>query len=138
MNMKFGVLIAGVLGVLSLHTAPIIAHHAFAAEYDASKPVTVKGVVTKIEWTNPHARFYVDGTDEKGTKAEWNFELASVNSLVRHGWTRKALNPGDQVTVKGFLARASASATKANATEVLFPDGRTVFAGSAQAGDNAQ
>src|SRR5262245_22759498 len=86
----------------------VVEHHAFPAEYDANKPVTVKGTVTKIEWTNPHARFYVDGSDEKGTKAEWNFELASVNSLVRHGWTRKALNPGDQVTVKGFLARASA------------------------------
>jgi hypothetical protein len=117
------------LGLLH-STVPVVAHHAFAAEYDVAKPVTVKGVVTKVEWTNPHARFYVDGVDEKGTKTTWNFELASPNSLVRHGWSRKAVNVGDQVTVKAYLAKASADLGKANAAEVTLSDGRHVFAGS--------
>jgi hypothetical protein len=110
--------------------APALAHHAFAAEYDINRPVTVKGVVTKIEWTNPHARFYVDGVDEKGTKLTWNFELASINSLVRHGWTRTSLKPGEQVTVKAYMARESADPGKANASEVTLADGRHLFAAS--------
>ena len=128
MTARLRVLLAG-LAILGL-TAPAIAHHAFAAEYDVNKPVTVKGVVTKIEWTNPHARFYVDGADEKGTQQTWNFELASINSLVRHGWTRTALKPGEQVTVKVYMARASADAGKANAAEVTLADGRHLFAAS--------
>lgn len=128
MRAKLGVLVAG-FGLLWA-AVPVVAHHAFAAEYDVNRPVTVKGVVTKVEWTNPHARFYVDGTDEKGTKLTWNFELGSVNSLVRHGWTRKAVNVGDQVTVKAYLAKASADLGKANAAEVTLADGRHVFARS--------
>lgn len=128
MRAKLGVLVAG-LGLLWA-AGPVAAHHAFAAEYDVTKPVTVKGVVTKVEWTNPHARFYVEGTDEKGAKTTWNFELASVNSLVRHGWTRKAVNPGDQVTVKAYLAKASRDPGKANAAEVTLADGRHIFAGT--------
>ena len=123
------VLFLAALGI-SAATAPAIAHHAFAAEYDINKPVTVKGVVTKIEWTNPHARFYVDGVDEKGTRLSWNFELASINSLVRHGWTRTSLKPGEQVTVKAYMARESADPGKANAAEVTLADGRHLFAAS--------
>ena len=129
MRATLSVLVAG-LGLL-WSAAPVIAHHSFTAEYDVNKAVTLKGVVTKIEWTNPHARFYIDVTDETGTVTNWNFELASVNMLVRNGWTRKSLNPGDRVTVKGYLARASADKTKANATEVTLADGRVVFAGPA-------
>jgi hypothetical protein len=111
-------------------TTAAVAHHAFAAEYDINKPVTVKGLVTRVEWTNPHARFYVDGVDEKGTKLTWNFELASINSLVRHGWTRTSLKPGEQVTVKAYMARESADPGKANASEVTLADGRHLFAAS--------
>jgi hypothetical protein len=104
------------------------AHHSFAAQYDADKPVTLIGTVTKVEWTNPHARFYVDVKDEKGVVTNWNLELASPNVLRRNGWTRTSLNVGDEVTVEGSLAK---NGTKmANARVVKLADGRQVFAGS--------
>ena len=114
--------------VLLVVASAVLSHHSFAAQYDASKPFEVKGVLTKVEWTNPHARFYIDVKDEKGTVTNWNFELASPNSLSRNGWTRKSLTVGDMVTVKGFAARADVK--MANASSVLLADGRSVFAGS--------
>lgn len=131
MKARFGVLAAG-FGLL-LSAVPAIAHHSFAAEYDVKKPLTVTGAVTKVEWTNPHARFYVDAKDESGTVTNWNFELASPNSLIRNGWTRKSLTVGDVVTVKGYAAKSGAKL--ANAASVTLPDGRSVFAGSS-AGDS--
>jgi hypothetical protein len=104
------------------------AHHSFAAEYDANKPVTLKGTVSKVEWTNPHARFYIDVKDDNGQVTNWNLELASPNVLVRNGWTRKSLNVGDEVTVEGSLAKDGS--TMANARVVMLSDGRKVFAGS--------
>ena len=111
---------------------PAAAHHSFAAQYDASKPVTLKGVVTKIEWTNPHARFYIDVQDGAGNKANWNLELASPNVLKRAGWSSGSLKEGDEVTVEGSLARSGAN--MANARLVTFPNGTRVFARSAQDG----
>ena len=110
------------------------AHHSFAAEYDANRPVTLKGTVSKIEWMNPHARFYVDVRDEKGVVTNWNFELASPNVLTRNGWTRKSLNVGDEVVVEGSLAKDGSK--MANARVVKLGDGRRVFAGSS-GGDTA-
>jgi len=104
------------------------AHHSFAAEYDANKPVTLKGTVTKVEWMNPHARFYIDVKDEKGVVTNWNFELASPNVLVRNGWKRNSLNIGDEVTVDGSAAKDGSK--MANARVVKLADGRQVFAGS--------
>ena len=106
----------------------LVAHHSFAAQYDANKPVTLKGTVSKVEWTNPHARFYVDVRDEKGVLTNWNLELASPNVLVRNGWSRKSLNVGDEVVVEGSLAKDGSK--MANARVVLLADGRRVFAGS--------
>lgn len=111
---------------------PAHAHHSFAAQYDASKPVTLKGVVTRVEWTNPHARFYIDVKDAAGQVVNWNLELASPNYLKRAGWSSNSLKQGDEVTVEGSLARSGAN--MANARLVTFPDGTRVFARSAQDG----
>jgi hypothetical protein len=111
---------------LGLPPATLTAHHSFAAEYDASKPVTLKGTVTRVEWTNPHARFYVDVKDETGGVTNWNLELASPNVLTRNGWTRKSLNIGDEVSVEGAAAKDGSK--MANARVVTLADGRRVFA----------
>ena len=100
-------------------------HHSFAAEFDGSKRVTLQGTVTKVEWTNPHARFYVDVKDESGAVATWNFELGSPLQLRRHGWTRDSLKEGDQVTVEGYPAKDGAKL--ASAKKITLADGRTVF-----------
>src|SRR5690348_12481302 len=103
MRAKLGVLAAG-FGLL-LSIGPVLAHHSFEAEYDQNKPMKVTGMVTKMEWTNPHARFYVDVKDANGKVNNWNFELGSPNVLKRQGWTRTSLKEGDQVTVEGYLAK---------------------------------
>lgn len=118
--------VLAIVFVVSMRTA--LAHHSFAAEYDADKPITLTGTVSKVEWTNPHARFYVDVRDEKGVTTNWNLELASPNVLVRNGWSRRTLNVGDAVVVEGSLARDGSK--MANARVVRLADGRRVFAGS--------
>jgi hypothetical protein len=114
--------------VLAASSGTVAAHHSFAAQYDANKPVTLKGIVSKVEWTNPHARFYVDVRDETGTITNWNLELASPNVLVRNGWSRKSLSVGDEIVVEGSLAKDGSK--MANARVVRLADGRRVFAGS--------
>ena len=107
---------------------PNYAHHSFAAEFDRSKTITVTGSVTKLEWTNPHARVYVDGKDETGKQQVWDFELGPPNGLMRNGWSRNSLKNGHTVTVSGF--RSKTSTVVANARTVTLADGRQVFAGS--------
>jgi hypothetical protein len=108
--------------------APAAAHHSFAAEYDSSKAITVTGEVVRLEWTNPHARVVVDGKDEKGVKKEWDFELGPPTTLMRRGWNRNSLKPGNTITVEGFRSKDEPST--ANARSVKLSDGRQVFAGS--------
>ncbi len=125
MKNKIAILFAAI--VLLAIAVPAIAHHAFAAEYDANQPVKLKGKVTKFEWTNPHARFYIDVVDEKGAVTNWNLELASPNVLRRNGWTSKILEIGQEITVEGSRAR---DGTKmANARVVTLANGQRVFSG---------
>ena len=114
--------------LLALAAIPVFAHHSFTAQYDSNKPVTVTGTVTKIEWTNPHARFYVDAKDASGAMTNWELELGSPNTLIRYGWKRDSMKVGESVTVEGYLARDGSKT--ANAKTVKFTDGRTVNAGS--------
>ena len=116
-----------VAGGLLLVALPVLAHHSFAAEYDSAKPVTLTGAVTKVEWMNPHARFYVDVKDQ-GKMTNWEFELGSPNGLMRQGWTRNSMKIGDTVVVDGYLAKDGAKL--ANARNVKLADGRKLFAGS--------
>ena len=121
-----------VLLVVSLLLAgrAVVAHHAFSAEFDAEKRVKLTGPVTRLDWTNPHAWIYVDVKDETGKVANWGFELASPNGLMRSGWTRFSLKPGDVVTVEG--ARAKNGSNNANAEVVIVAStGQKLFAGSA-------
>lgn len=118
------VLMAGVALLMSV--APLLAHHSFATQYDINKPVEMKGLVTKVEWTNPHARFYIDVKDEKGVVTNWNFEMASPNVLARNGWKPNTLKIGDQVTVGGYLARTSPRMAIAGA--ITDATGRPLFA----------
>ena len=126
MRVRASVLVA----VLSLLAAavPLLAHHSFAAEYDATKPITVTGTVTKVEWMNPHGRFYVDVKETDGKITHWNFELGAIPVLLKQGWRKDSLKAGDQVTVEG--SRAKDGSMTANARSVKLPDGRRVFAGS--------
>ena len=121
---------------LALAALPMLAHHSFEAEYDSKKTIQVSGVVTKMEWMNPHARFYVDVKDESGSVTNWNFELGSPNVLRLQGWRRDSLKVGDQVSVEGYLAKDGSKL--ANARSVTLADGRKVFAGSSADGSAKQ
>ena len=107
---------------------PVFAHHSFAAQYDRDKPITLVGPVTKVDWINPHARFFVDVKDANGKVINWEVELAAPAMLMRRGWTRSSLKLGESVTVSAFLAKDGSNL--ANASTVTLVDGRKVFAGS--------
>jgi hypothetical protein len=112
------------------------AHHSFAAEFDRNLPITVTGTVTKVEWANPHARFYIDAKDEAGKTVNWDFELASPNGLMRRGWNRNSMKLGDVVTVTGH--RAKNNPLVGNASSVVMANGKKLFAGSSIENEAAQ
>jgi len=126
--MRLGSVIAAALGVTLAAAITASAHHSFAAEYDSNRPFTVTGTVTRLEWTNPHARLYIDAKDANGNIEHWDFELGPPTSLMRRGWNRKSLLAGHVVTVEGFHSKTEAFV--ANARKVTLADGREVFAGS--------
>ena len=133
MKLNYKFLLAACVGLFAA-AAPILAHHSYAAEFDREKRITITGTVTKVEWANPHARFYFDAKNDKGVMVNWNFELGSPNGLMRNGWTRNSLKIGSVITVVGTLAKNSPYV--GNASNVTLEGGRRLFAGSSE-GDPA-
>jgi hypothetical protein len=125
--MKKQVLLAAAF--LAVSSLPALAHHSFAAEFDLKQPITVKGVVTKIEWMNPHAWFYLDVKKDDGTVEHWQCETGAPVELVRRGWRKTDLKVGDEVTVQGL--RAKDGTKTLSARMVTLPDGKKVFNGPA-------
>jgi hypothetical protein len=119
-----------------LAAAPVFAHHAFSAEYDAQQPITLKGTLTKMEWVNPHGWIYVDVKDESGKVVNWAIEFGSPNALLRRGLRRTDFPEGVEVTVSGYRAK-NGSAT-VNGNSVKLPDGRNLFTGSSGTGAPGQ
>jgi Family of unknown function (DUF6152) len=123
-----GTIVAASVVVWLVVSRPALAHHSFAAEFDANKPISVTGTVAELRWLNPHAHLYLEVADVSGPPVLWDFELGSPNALARRGWSRALLGPGDTVTVSGY--RAKSIPHLVNARSVIFADGRTVFAAS--------
>jgi hypothetical protein len=130
MRTRLTVAVASLAGLL-VTAAPVVAHHSFAAEYDAAKPIKLTGTVTKIEWTNPHCFFYIDVKSESGKIETWALELGNPNALLRNGWTPKSVKIGDEVTVEGTRAKDGTLLGNARSM-VLASTGQRLFAGSSQ------
>jgi len=126
MKIKSALMIAGAIAVTAI---PAFAHHSFAAEFDGSKPVRLVGKITRVEWTNPHSYFYIDVVLPGGKVANWGCEGAGPGALSRRGWKKGDLKIGDTIVVDGY--RAKDGSNLADARRVTFPDGRTVYGGSA-------
>jgi len=111
-----------------LAAAQLVAHHAFSAEFDANKPIKLRGNVTKMDWINPHAWLHIDVKESNGTLTSWMIELGPPNALLKRGWNKQSVPIGIEVLVDGY--RAKDGALRANGRDVTFPDGRKFFAGS--------
>jgi len=124
--------IAAVVLFLNATAATVPAHHAFSAEFDAEKPVHLKGKVTKMEWINPHAWVHIDVEKEDGTLEKWMIEGGTPNALLRRGFTKNSLMPGTEILVEGYQAKDGA--LRANGRDLTLPDGRKLFMGSSGTG----
>ena len=120
------------VAALLVVAAPVVAHHAFSAEFDATKPVRLQGVITKMEWINPHAWMHVDVTNDDGTVDSWMVEAGPPGALVRRGWRKDSVRPGTEVFIEGYQALDGTN--KANGRDVTLPDGTKLFAGSSGTG----
>jgi hypothetical protein len=132
MRPKRFVVMAGAGVLLGLCAAPLMAHHAFASEFDAKKPIRFQGTVTKMEWINPHAWIHVAVKKPDGTVEEWMIEAGTPNTLFRRGLTKNSLLPGTEVVVDGYQAKDGA--LRANGRDLTLPNGKTLLIGSAGTG----
>ena len=132
MRLKLVVIVAGLAVGVTGMAVSLAAHHAFAAEFDANKPVQMKGVVTKMEWLNPHVWLHMDVKQPDGTVENWAFEAGTPNVLFRRGFTRKSLLPGTVVVIDGY--RAKDGSRRANGRDLTFEDGKKLFMGSSGTG----
>ena len=125
-----------ILGFALLVAAPVVAHHAFSSEFDAAQPITLKGKVTKIAWTNPHVWIYMNVQDESGKLTNWGFEMGAPHQVQGRGWTRDMVKPGDELVVVG--SRARDGSTRMNARNVTWAaTGKTLGAASSEGATNA-
>ena len=127
-NVAVGVAVASLL----VSAAPVFAHHAFAAEFDAKKPVKMRGTVTRMEWINPHAWIHIDVKDTDGKTVQWMIEAGTPNTLFRRGFTKNSLSVGTEILVDGYQSKDGSN--RANGRDVTFPDGRKLFLGSSGTG----
>ena len=124
--------LCGVILVLIIAAAPVWAHHAFAAEFDAKRPIKLQGMVTKMEWINPHAWIHIDVKKPDGTVEKWMIEGGTPNTLLRRGFNKKSLLPGTMIIVDGYQAKDGS--LKGNGRDLTLPDGRKLFLGSSGTG----
>jgi hypothetical protein len=130
MRTKLTLAIAGA-GFL-MAAVPVLAHHSFAAEFDAKKPVKLTGTVTKMEWINPHAWIHIEVKNADGSVTAWMVEAGAPNALLRRGWTKNSLLPGTEIVVEGYQAKDGAN--RANGRDITFKDGKKLFVGSVGTG----
>jgi len=132
MRSKLFSVVAGAALVVSAAAVPVMAHHSFAAEFDAKKPVKLRGTVTKMEWINPHSWIHMDVKNPDGTVTKWMVEGGAPNALLRRGWNKNSLLPGTEILVEGFQAKDGAN--RANGRDITFADGKKLFVGSSGTG----
>ncbi len=132
MSSRTAYVLAGVALAVLVAAVPLAAHHAFSAEFDANRPVQLKGTVTKMEWINPHAWIHIDVTMDDGKVESWMVEGGTPNTLFRRGFTKKSLMPGTVILVDGYQAKDGTM--KANGRDLTFEDGRRLFMGSSGTG----